>query len=86
MSPPPEPVLFWQRFDYAFDNKANDVFADALQPLNVIRWNVALRGRYFSDIFREFAASRARHAFVRTAEYGGRDAAMEMPVMLWLDD
>jgi len=86
VSPPPEPVLFWQRFDYAFDDRANGIFADALQPLNVIRWNVALRGQDFSDNFREFAASRARHAFVRTAEYGARDAAVEMPVMLWLDD
>jgi hypothetical protein len=86
VSPPPEPVLFWQRFDYSFDNKANDIFADALQPLNVIRWNVDLRGRDFSDSLRERADSRARGAFLRTAEYGGRDAAMEMPLLLWLDD
>jgi hypothetical protein len=86
VSPPPEPVVFWQRFDFAFDNKAEDIFADALQPLNVIRWNVDLRGRDFSDNFRELAASRARGAFVHTAEYGARDAATEMPLMLWLDD
>lgn len=85
-SPPPEPVLFWQRFDYAFDDRANDIFADALQPLNVIRWNVDLRGRDFSDDFRARAASRARGAFLHTAEYGGREAAMEMPLILWLDD
>jgi len=86
VSPPPEPVVFWQRFDYSFENKANDVFADALQPLNVIRWNMDLRGRDFSDSFRERADSRARGAFIRTAEYGARDAAMEMPIVLWLDD
>lgn len=86
VSPPPEPVVFWQRFDFAFDNRANDIFSDALQPLNVIRWNVDLRGRDFSENFRELALSRARGAFLRTAEYGVRDAAMEMPLMLWLDD
>jgi len=86
VAPPPEPVLFWQRFDFAFDQKAEDIFADALQPLNVIRWNVDLRGRDFSDNFRELASKRARGALLRTAEYGIRDAAMEMPLMLWLDD
>ena len=86
VSPPPEPVVFWQRFDYAFDNRANDIFADALQPLNVVRWNVDLRGQDFSDSFRERAASRVRGAFLRTAEYGARDASMEMPLLLWLDD
>jgi hypothetical protein len=86
VSPPPEPVLFWQRFDFSFEKKANGIFADALQPLNVIRWNVDLRGRDFSDNFRELASSRARGAFLRTAEYGARDAAMEMPLMFWLDD
>jgi hypothetical protein len=85
-SPPPEPAVFWQRFDYAFDNRANDIFADALQPLNAIRWNVDLRGRDFSDNFRERASSRARGAFIRTAEYGAREAAVQIPFMLWLDE
>ena len=86
VSPPPKPVVFWQRFDYAFDSRANDIFADTLQPLNVIRWNVDLRGKDFSDSFRERAASRASGAFIRTAEYGARDAAMEIPLVLWLDN
>ena len=86
VSPPPPPVVFWQRFDFAFDNNVNGVFADALQPLNVVRWNVDLRGRDFSENFRERASSRARGAFIRSLEYGGREAIVVLPFMVWLDE
>lgn len=85
-SPPPPPVVFWQRFDVAFEDRANGIFADALQPLNVIRWNVDLRGTDFSDNFRERASDRARGAFVRTIEYGSREAIVTLPFMVWLDE
>jgi len=85
VSPPPQPVVFWQRFDFAFDSKVNGVFADALQPLNVVRWNVDLDGRDFSDNFRELASSRARGAFIQSIRYGTREAAVSLPFMLWLD-
>jgi hypothetical protein len=85
-SPPPPPIFFWQRFDFAFDDRANGIFADALQPLNAIRWNVDLRGRDFSDNFRELAARRASGAMMKSIEYGTREAAVELPFMVWLDD
>jgi hypothetical protein len=85
-APPPDPVVFWQRFDSAFEDNANDTFADALQPLNVVRWNVDLPGRDFSENFHAIASRRARGALVRTVEYGSREAAVEIPFMLWLDD
>jgi hypothetical protein len=85
-SPPPEPAVFWQRFDSAFDNNVNDIFADTLQPLNSIKWNLQLRGPDFSDRFRARAASRARFAFTKSVEYGMREAAVEVPFMVWLDD
>jgi hypothetical protein len=85
-APQPEPLFFWQRFNFAFDNEVNDRFADTLQPLNAIRWNIDLRGRDFSDNFRERASSRARFAFTRTVQYGLREAAVDFPFMIWLDD
>lgn len=85
-APQPQPFFFWQRFNFAFDNDVNDRFADALQPLNSIRWNIDLRGRDFSDNFRERASSRARFAFTRTVQYGLREAAVDLPFMVWLDD
>jgi hypothetical protein len=85
-SPRPQPVFFWERFDDGFDDNANDIFADALQPLNVIRWNLELPGEDFSSSFRERASSQARFAFVRSVEYGTREAALDIPLMLWLDE
>jgi hypothetical protein len=86
VSPRPQPDFFWQRFDFAVDDNVNDIFSDALQPLNVIRWNVELRGRDFSDNFRERASSRARYALTKTFEYGTREAVVELPFFIWLDD
>jgi hypothetical protein len=85
-TPQPQPFFFWQRFNFAFDYDVNGRFADALQPLNAIRWNLDLRGRDFSDNFRERASSRARFAFTRTVQYGLREAAVDLPFMVWLDD
>ena len=85
-TPQPHPVYFWERFNYAFESDVNDRFADALQPLNAVRWNVDLRGRDFSDSFRARASSRAQFAFARSVQYGLREAAVEIPVMTWFDD
>ena len=85
-TPQPQPFYFWQRFNDAFENDVNDRFADALQPLNAVRWNIDLRGRDFSDHYRERASGRAQFAFTRTVQYGMREAAVELPFMIWLDD
>lgn len=85
-TPRPQADFFWQRFDYGFDDNVNDIFSDSLQPLNVIRWNVQLRGRDFSDNLRERANGRARSAFTKSVEYGAREVVVELPFMIWLDD
>ncbi|HWD92088.1 MAG TPA: hypothetical protein VG938_07035 [Verrucomicrobiae bacterium] len=85
-SPRPQAAFFWQRFDDGFADNANDIFSDALRPLNVIQWNLDLRGKDFSDSFRRRAASQARSAFYKSIEYGTREAAVELPIMLWLDE
>ena len=86
VSPPPPPVVLWQRFDSAFENKANGIFSDALQPLNVVQWNIDLRGRDFSDNFRERASARARGAFTKSLEYSAREAVVDLPFMVWLNE
>jgi hypothetical protein len=85
-SPRPQALFFWQRFDDGFADNANDIFADALRPLNVIQWNVDLPGKDFSDNLRQRAASQARFAFVKSIEFGTREAVVELPLILWLDD
>jgi hypothetical protein len=85
-APRPEPAFFWQRFDDGFTDNANDIFADALRPLKVIQWNLDLAGRDFSDNLRQRAGSRARQAFFKSAEYGTREAVVDLPLMLWLEE
>jgi hypothetical protein len=85
-SPPPVPVVFWERFDFAFASDVNAVFADALQPLNTVRWNMELRGKDFSESFLNRSASRARSAFAESVEYSTREAAIETPFIWWLED
>lgn len=82
-SPRPEHPEFWQRFDFAFDDNANDIFADALQPLNAIRWNLDLPGRDFSNQFRNRASFGARRALLKAIGFGSREAAVELPAMYW---
>ncbi len=85
-SPPHEPLFFWDRFDYSFENDVNDVFADSLQPLDVIKWNLSLPGKDFAENFRAHSAHAARGAFEKSMEYSLRDAAVETPAMHWLED
>lgn len=85
-SPRREPIFFWERFDDGFADNVNNIFADALQPLNSIRWNISLPGPDFSDSFRARASREARYAFIKSTEYGAREAAIELPFMTWLDE
>jgi len=85
-SPRPEDPEFWQRFDFAFDDNANDIFADAFQPLNPIRWNLDVPGPDFSERYRAHASLGARNALAKSIEFGSREAAVELPVMLWLEN
>jgi len=85
-SPRPENPEFWQRFDFAFDDNANDIFSDALDPLNAVRWNMDAPGRDFSDKFRARASLGARHAFAKSIEYGSREAVVELPLLLWFEN
>src|SRR5436190_4136331 len=84
-SPRPDSLLFRERFDLSFSHNVNDVFTDELYPLKVIKWNMDLTGTDFSNNFHDRISSKARAAFGRTIEYGLRDAFVEAPFMLWLE-
>jgi len=85
-SPPTEPLFFWDRFDYAFEDDVNDVFVDALSPLNSIRWNLDSSAPNFGDHFYRHASEASRRAIFDSITYSTREAAVAMPVMFWLDD
>lgn len=85
-TPPNEPLFFWDHFDYAFEGDVNDVFVDALNPINSIRWNLEAPGPIFSDRFYRRASEASRGAMLDSFTYSCREAAVEMPAMFWLQD
>lgn len=85
-TPPAEPLFFWDRFDYAFEEDVNNVFVDALNPINSIRWNLDTPGPDFSDHFYRRASEASRGAMLDSFSYSIREAAIAMPGMFWLDE
>lgn len=84
-APPREPLFFWERFDTAFQSDVNDVFADALSPLNTIRWNFNLPDGNVSDGFHNRMTKAADSALIDSIDYSTREAVIETPFVLWLD-
>lgn len=82
-SPPGESFL--ERFTVAFDRHVDEVFADRFHPFNVMAWSIELPESN-SDHVRERAASAARNAFAKSVVYGVREATVDLPILLWLQD
>ena len=84
-APPEEPIFFWDRFDYAFQGEVNNIFIDALNPLNTVRWNLQLPGPDFSHNLYRRSSEAARGALWDSFSYSSREAAVKTPLILWLD-
>lgn len=84
-TPPKEPFFFWDRFNYAFEGDVNNVFADALNPLNSVRWNLQEPGPDFSARFYSRTSRAVRGALLDSFDYGSREAAVNTPLASWLD-
>ncbi len=82
-SPPRE--TFLERYKVAFDRRLEDQFADRLHPFNVMNWSVDLADRGY-DQFQERISSAARNAISKSVVHGFREAAVDLPIMLWLED
>jgi len=85
-APPKEPFFFWDRFDYAFEDDVNNVFVDALNPLNSVRWNLEEPGPDFSDRFYRRTSHAASGALLDAFSYSTREAAVNTPLVFWLCD
>jgi len=83
-APPKAPVIFWDRFDLTFHQTADDVFADQLHPLNLIKWTVEPTPDRLD--FQQRASKGAADALTKSVTYGLRDAAVDLPFMVWLDE
>jgi len=84
-SPAGEPSEFWDRFKVAFDRHADEVFADQFRTLNAWNWTIKFADRD-SDRLRERGTDAARHAMSKSVVYSLREAAIELPIMIWLKE
>jgi hypothetical protein len=82
-SPPGEALL--ERFKVAFDRRVDELFADRFHPFNVMNWNMELAD-HNSDHLRDRAASAGRNALSKSVGDGFREAAVDLPIMLWLKE
>ena len=82
-SPPGE--AFLEQFKVAFDRRVDAMFADRFHPFNTMNWSVELADGN-SGHLRERSANSARNALSKSVVYGVREAAVDLPFMLWLKE
>lgn len=82
-SPPEE--TFADRFKVAFDQRVDDVFADRFHLFNVMSWELE-QANNKADYLSERAGSAARSALSRSVVYSVREAAVDLPILLWLKE
>jgi hypothetical protein len=82
-SPPGDTIR--DRFKVAFEQRVGDQFADQFHPFNVMGWN---RESIDKDAgyLRDRTTSAARNAFSKSAVYGVREATVDVPILLWLEE
>ena len=82
-SPPGDTVQ--DRFRVAFDQRVNERLIDQFHPFNVIGWTLESVDKQ-ADFVNERATSAARNAFAKSAVYGLREATVDLPILLWLEE
>jgi hypothetical protein len=75
----------WERFTLAFDQDANELFADRFHPFKVINMRIRAEERDFNT-FTERTTTTARYTLLKSAVYSAREATVDLPVLLWLKD
>jgi hypothetical protein len=90
LSPPvtlgsPTPEAFWQRFKTEFSDTAEDRFGDRFHSFKVINWNMNTVNERPGQ-YSEWTTRVARRNFAESAAYGVREAAADIPILLWLED
>jgi hypothetical protein len=82
-SPPGE--TFRDRFSAAFDRRISDRLDDQFHPFNVMGW-LRESDNKEAGYLSERATSAARNAISKSAIYGLREATVDLPILLWLDE
>ncbi|MGC3958323.1 MAG: hypothetical protein QM813_10395 [Verrucomicrobiota bacterium] len=76
----PEPFTSWEHFETAFQRNADRIFTDRFHPLQTTHWELAV------DDFRTQPSRTASKALTRTLTTSARSAAVELPLVMWLED
>lgn len=79
-----QPAGFWDRFERAFDQRVDEVYASRLHPLKIMDWDFA-RPDTSVQWFHDRIDRSVQSAAAKSVEYSLRDAAVELPLMSWLE-
>lgn len=79
-----EPTSFWGKFHHAYDERAEEVFADRLHPLKVMGFSLRRPADSWEQTV-ERGDRAVKNAFVKSFEYSLRDASFGLPLMNWLE-
>jgi hypothetical protein len=66
-------ATYWERFSYEFEPCATEVFSDDFNPFNTLNRNA------------DWASSTASHDLSKSVWYTMRESAVQLPLMVWLD-
>jgi hypothetical protein len=83
-SPEDVPITFWERFEHEFGNNSEHIFNDRFHSINTLSWYLELNDRKI-ETFGNRATRIAAGGLSRSIVTGFRDAAIDLPVMEWLD-
>jgi hypothetical protein len=79
-----QPDGFWGRVEHAFDRRVDEVYASRLHPLKIMDRDFA-RPDESGDWFHDRIDRSVQSAMAKSVEYSLRDAAVELPLMGWLE-
>lgn len=79
------PLTFWERFESAFDKNSSTIFIDRFHPLSTMQWNLDVVDLEPED-FSERTGHTARQALARSIRVSAREAALHLPIVMWLED
>lgn len=83
--PEDPPVTFFERFETAFEKNSAIIFLNRFHPLSSAQWNLD-PGDSEGDDFRDQTTRAASKAFSRSITISAREAALELPIVMWLED
>lgn len=83
-SPEEAPVTFWERFEVAFVDNSTHIFTDRFHSINSLNWYLDASAEGFES-FGNRATRTAARSVSRSVVTGVREAALDLPIMKWLD-